>query len=606
MRPAHWLTSLRKRAVGALRARLPEQPGSRDTAGPAAPRTAPRSTALGVLLAELAEQPERTPLDPTELLGALREATGTGTVGGVPRPDAVLAPALTVARRLVRQHRHSEAIELTDVILTLLDPPSSSGLQAVAQHARLSLGERPGADLRAVVAATLAGADAAVNAGDLPRAAELVDVGAGLLLHRDLHADPVTSPLVEDPVSFLEPFRESRVMALLAAPPTSSPGSSARERDRSGGASDQLRVVVLTGAYPRFSRPMVEALRQRGHAVEVIDLAADHRPFRWIGTDPDLILPRLRASVTGTAAPDGTWGYGVPSEHVESLRRADVVVADWADKGAVWASVVAPPDARLVVRVHGVDALSLWIHALNWSRVDAVVAVSQHQAGLVDDVLRCGAVARSTSPPPCQPVFNTVSLPHVVDPPARDPWSLGLVGWAKPVKDPLWAVEVLARLRARGGPWSLVLIGEDFTPGGVRTIQQYAGRFRQRIQEPDVAGAVQLVGRTDTVEREVARLGFVLSSSVRESFHLGLAEGVLGGAVPVVRDWPFFASRRGAASLYPADWVVADVDAAVDRIWSLREPERRAKVAHLAQAEAETRFDPDRTGAELVRVITGH
>lgn len=612
MRPASWLATLRKRTVGALRVRLPGHLRSRGPERPSQSGTAPSWTALGVLLDELAEQPERAPLDPSDLLKALRAVppSRTMTARRAQVSDAVLAPALTVARRLVRQHRHAEAIELTDVVLHALAPPSSSGLQAVARHARLSLGEGAGADLLTVVAATLAGADAAADTGDLPLAAELLDVGAGLLLHRDLHADPVTSPLVEDPESFLEPFRQSRVMALLAAPPAGESGTATVVRDgdqpRPAGTSGPARVVVLSGAYPRFSRPMVDALRRRGHPVEVIELVADHRPFRWIGTDPELVLHRLRASTAGNPGTDGTWGYGVASEHVESLRRADIIVADWADKGAVWASVVAPPDARLVVRVHGVDALSLWIHALNWSRVDAVIAVSPHQASLVDDVLRFGAVATSSSPPPCQPVFNTVSLPPVVDPPDRDPWSLGLVGWAKPVKDPLWAVEVLARLRARGGPWRLVLIGEDFAPGGVRTIQQYAARFRHRIQEPDVLGAVQLVGRTDTVEREVARLGFVLSSSVRESFHLGLAEGVLGGAVPVVRNWPFFASRNGASSLYPAVWVVADVEAAVDRIWDLREPERRAKEAQVAQAEAAERFDPHRTSAQLVKVITGH
>ena len=46
----------------------------------------------------------------------------------------------------------------------------------------------------------------------------------------------------------------------------------------------------------------------------------------------------------------------------------------------------------------------------------------------------------------------------------------------------------------------------------------------------------------------------MLSSSVRESFHMGLVEAVASGALPVVRDWPFFPGA--ARTLFPPDWVV--------------------------------------------------
>jgi glycosyltransferase involved in cell wall biosynthesis len=51
---------------------------------------------------------------------------------------------------------------------------------------------------------------------------------------------------------------------------------------------------------------------------------------------------------------------------------------------------------------------------------------------------------------------------------------------------------------------------------------------------------------------------------VRESFHLGLVEGAASGAVPVVRDWPFFpgAARR----LFPESWGVADPTEAAERV----------------------------------------
>ena len=62
-------------------------------------------------------------------------------------------------------------------------------------------------------------------------------------------------------------------------------------------------------------------------------------------------------------------------------------------------------------------------------------------------------------------------------------------------------------------------------------------------------------------------VGVVVSSSVRESFHCGLVEGAASGALPVVRDWPFFADRNnGARALFPPEWVVDTPQEAADHI----------------------------------------
>lgn len=558
-------------------------------------------------LGRLAAGPERSPVQLGSLPGDLERLAGSGELAqGDGRPDPARAARVdqvrTVTRRLVRQHRHEDALAILDLVVPAWRPDPRSGLQAIATHARLSLtGEAP-QELVEHATAALDGADAALGT-DLARAAELLDVGAGLLLHRDLHVDSPRSPLVESTEEFLSPLHGSAAMALLAAPPPGTAPAPAAGPRRGPGPR---RVVVLPGPYPRFAAPLVAALRGHGHHVDVVDLAADHPPFRYLGTDPGLVHLRLRAAAADRSSPGAGRGYDVPEEAWAKVQQADVVVADWADKGAVWASLAAPATTRFVVRAHGVDAMALWVHAVNWSRVDALLSVSPHQAGLVDDVLRFGAVpAGATSWPRCRPVPNVVTLEEPEDPPARDPYALGLVGWGKKVKDPLWALEVLAGLRARGGPWRLVLVGNGFTPGGVRSGRAYADAFHARAAAPDVVGAVEQVPQTDDVAREVARLGFVLSSSIRESFHLGLVEGVLGGAVPVVRDWPFFAGRQGAARLFPEEWVVPDVTAAVDRVWRLRHPEAREAAAQRARAEAARRFDPVRTADELVRVVVG-
>jgi glycosyltransferase involved in cell wall biosynthesis len=78
---------------------------------------------------------------------------------------------------------------------------------------------------------------------------------------------------------------------------------------------------------------------------------------------------------------------------------------------------------------------------------------------------------------------------------------------------------------------------------------------------------VELVGHTDDVPDALRRIGVILSTSVRESFHCALVEGAASGAVPVVRDWPFFAGYpHSARTLFWEDWVVATPEQAADRV----------------------------------------
>lgn len=546
----------------------------------------------------MADREERERLRPSELV---RQVAALHEEGAL--PDLVSGRRVdqlrTIGRRLVRQGRPAAVVDLLDPVIESWLPARESGLQALLAHARTSLtGSAPGG-LAQVVAGTLRGADRALAAGDTRLAADLAVIGAGLLLHPGLHVDVASSRLADDTPAYLAPFRESATMrALAAARPPSAGGRPRRPGPR--------RVVVLPGAYPRFAQPLVAALRARPDlSVQVLTLGDTTPSFRWLGTDPELVRARLELGPDEQDA-EGSWpaAFTPPQEARLALAEADVVVADWADKGAVWATLFAPEDARLVIRVHGADTLGLWVHVMDWSRVDAVVTVSPHHASLLDAVLENRAVPGPSTVLPALAVPNVVALGHPTGRPAREPRTLGLVGWGKRVKDPLWAVEVLARLRAREGDWRLRLVGHGL-PVAPGSDEAYARAFSERCSRPDVAGAIDLVPYTDDIAGEVARLGFILSSSLRESFHLGLLEGVLGGAVPVVRDWPFYSAHGGAGALYPAEWVVPDVDAALSRIWALRKEPDRQRAAARATGQVSDRFASDRVTSQLLAVVLG-
>lgn len=506
----------------------------------------------------------------------------------VERVDPAVARAL--CRALMEGSRWPTLLACLEWVRPTAPPGSvdAAVLDAYRALAELGTGVVP-AGLTDRVGSALVTARAAEREGE-SSTTFLLALTLRSLFHRSLHVAVDSSPLIEDPATFLAPLREWPGLG-LANPepvvPAGSPGApvesgtrnpargaprgsgeSAGSPDGSAGSPDgsvgSPTAVLLPGAYPNFSADLAVAL-SASHRVVRVDLGGIDSRFRNTEVDAATLT---RVWQAGTGSPVAVDDPGL-AEAVATWRAADLVVADWADKGAALASLTVAPHTRLVVRVLGVDTLSAWMHVIDWSRVDAVVFVSEH--------LR--AAARGILGPRLDGVEQHV-VPHAVDvaafpvqkSPAADR-TLGMVGWAQSVKDPLWTLEVLAGLRAHDPSWRLRLIGADFPNRPTPTEAAYAHRFRAALDEADLREAVELTGFLTPAELAAASgdIGYAVSSSRRESWHMGAMELVASGAVPVVRDWPLYAKLHAAAGVFGPDAVVATPADAVHRILSVAE-----------------------------------
>lgn len=390
--------------------------------------------------------------------------------------------------------------------------------RALAAEVDLRRAQVP-ADLDEVRQALADLADAAHARGHRDEALRLLTRLVALSFHRAVQLDGPASPLAADPERFLAPLRGSAAWQAATTPRGPVPSA-----PRTGGP---LRVCVVVDGDLRFLSPLLDHLGTEVQ-VDVVDLSAWDGPALPLTPGAQL---RARADEAVASRP---WAVAL----ARRIGTPDVVWVEWCQRAAVLVSLLAVP-APVAVRLHSFEAFTAFPQLLDPSRVAALVTVSPAFRELVHAVV---------------PVLHgrVHVLPNAVDPaPFEQPKAedaertLGVIGWGAPAKDAGWALDVLAALRRSDPGWRLRLVGPPPGAGA------YGDAVRARLDDH-----VDVVGPTSDVPGELTRIGALVSSSTRESFHLAVGEAAASGARVAVRDWPTLARYGGPRGVWPDDWVV--------------------------------------------------
>ncbi|HET7389077.1 MAG TPA: glycosyltransferase [Nocardioidaceae bacterium] len=396
--------------------------------------------------------------------------------------------------------------------------------------------------------AQLAEADRHLAAGQPRRAARAFGEAVSETFDRRLHFDAPASPLAADPAGFTAPLRTSTTAQALRAPRGRAAPAAVAPTGR------PARVLVVTNRNDDFLAEILAMLEESPDVEHrFLDLAEHDELLRGL-RNPAAMAEEILTGRRGRA------------QAVESLLRpqldwADTMFVEWCRAPAALLSMVDPADTRVVVRLHSYEAFTAWPHLVDFSRVDDLLFVSEHLRDLAVAAIPALTEADAPTTHVLPPGMRLRRMARAKSGDAR--FTVGLLGASKLVKDPRWAIEVLRRLRKQDLRYRLLLIGGKFQDPTDAT-SGYARELAEDLAELEPDGAVTRLGYTDDVPGVLERVGLILSSSVRESFHIGLVEGAASGAVPIVRDWPFFPGA--AARLFPADWVVASPDEAARRI----------------------------------------
>lgn len=470
------------------------------------------------------------------------------------------------------------ALALTDAAAKIPDPKLKADLYDEAMMQEVGKGISP-RNMAKAVAARLAHADAEFAKGRTKEAAEALNRALFLDFHRVLHIDQLSSPLAKDAEGFVAPLHRSKAFQALSRPRGRKVPAAPAPTDR------PLRLLITTSANDNFLHLIKDHFGDHpGVELRYLDLAANKHLKRISWAAPRMLQDRLA---------DGQSDY---QEEVERLMRphldwADTVFLEWAAGPASMLTTIDPGDTRIIVRLHSYEAFTRWPHMTDFSRVDDLVFIAPHVRDLTTSLV---PMLRGEQAPRMPVIDNAMDLSGFNRPKlAEARYNLGLIGISQVAKDPKWALDVLERVRKHDDRYRLILVGDDMNPKTSRATKEYLAEFETLLEPLEESGAVVRLGPTDDVPSKLVEIGTILSSSVREGCHVGVMEGAASGAVPVVRDWPFYAGKPNSArTLYPEGWVVASPAEAAERILKVTATEEAWRAAgDLAKEHALTVWD---------------
>lgn len=323
--------------------------------------------------------------------------------------------------------------------------------------------------------------------------------------------------------------------------------------------------IVLAGHDFKFASDLIETLQQRSD----IELRFD----KW---------HRLASHDVPTSLQAAQW--------------ADTVICEWAGPNAVFYAKHLPSSSKLIVRFHGFEVRGKWLTELDPNRVDAFVFVSDFYRRHVLRILGWPEI-RSTV------IYNTIDTVDLSRPklPGAQ-FHIGMAGYVPFLKRPDRSVDLLRlllrsddrfHLHIRGrSPWQYQW--EWGKPAGQ---DAYRAFFQQIADDPTLRRHVVFEPFSPDMGNWFRRIGWMVSPSTRETFHLAPIEGMASGAPALV--W----ERDGAAEIFGADLVRSNTEELADLILANVEQSRWEGLGTQAKDRAD-RYDLIHAREQWVHVLS--
>lgn len=252
------------------------------------------------------------------------------------------------------------------------------------------------------------------------------------------------------------------------------------------------------------------------------------------------------------------------------LKQADVIFCEWCLGNLKWYSHNKLPHQKLIARFHGQERFLPYLTESNWDDIDHIAYVS--------DVVRRTDESQF-------PVEKTSIIANYIDSEkfksnkktGESRYTLGIIGVVPMMKRLDHAIDLLERLLEEDSRYCLRIKGKnpleyDWLLKREAELEYYRNIFERINSSDKLRYKVIFDPAGDDVNEWLSLVGFILSPSDFESFHMAVGEGMLTGAAPVVWNWD------GADEIWPSESIVKSVDEAKELIQKVNQEDMLDRV----------------------------
>lgn len=241
----------------------------------------------------------------------------------------------------------------------------------------------------------------------------------------------------------------------------------------------------------------------------------------------------------------------------ELLDQADVIFCEWCLGNLEWYSHNKKSHQRLVARFHLQERELSYVANSYWDNIDHISYVSEF-------IRREGQKAFGF------PDEKTSVIPNLLDEMkftaekkvSDSHYTLGIIGVAPARKRLDRAIDLLEELLKEDSRYCLRIKGKhpldyDWLSKREEELVYYRHIFERINSNPILRHKVIFDPPGDDINEWFTMVGFILSPSDFESFHMAIGEGMLTGSIPVIWNWD------GASEIWGNEWIVNSLQDAI-------------------------------------------
>jgi hypothetical protein len=261
----------------------------------------------------------------------------------------------------------------------------------------------------------------------------------------------------------------------------------------------------------------------------------------------------------------------------------DIIFCEWGLGNLQWFSHHKLPGQKLVTRIHLQEFFTDYLSETNWENVDKMIFVGPF---MMEKFVRMFPGYREK----CIVIPNLIDTVSFDLPKEKDSvFNLGLLGILPKRKSPHIGLEILRELRKEDNRYKLFI--KSRRPDEVDWLwrkpeeQEYYNAFYDKIIKMGLQDAVVFEPHGSDVQEWFQHIGFILSPSEFESFHMAIAECMASGGIPVIRNW------EGSHELFPDTYSFNSIGEATEMILKFSNQQEFEKEAAVARKYCQDHFD---------------